>query len=373
MTKFRLLSVLIALALLPAVLAAQGSTIVLKKKPETSAAWINHVEGRAFFQDFEKVERDEAVQPGDEINTQNGRVEIELGEGNWIRIDHNTRVVFTDIQKNSAMLSLWEGSLYLNLKSAAVKVRSAQEEHLFQDKGLVRIDVDKNGTQIFKNPRVADSFDGWSQGRDEELARNESGYPAWRAPLFGGWGFSPFWPWSAYDWYMGFHPLWPYYDPFLWSYYAWPSWYFGWNPYWAWNSWYFGGYPFYGYYSGFGYRGGLYGRNVIGRGQIGRPRGMIGTDGRQLRQVRSGSSSLGASSSVYPSRMARAIRPTSSASHARTGSGTVRSVTSRSGSSRSTSGFSGRSSGGGSIGRSGGSGRGFGGGSHGGGGGGRRR
>ncbi len=368
MTKFRLLSFFAALALLPTVSAAQDTTVT-RQKPETPAAWINHVEGKVFFQNFEKVERDKAVLAGDEINTQNGRAEIELGEGNWIRIDRNTRVVFTEIQKDSAILSLWEGSLYLNLKSAAVKVRSAQEEDFFQDKGLVRIDVDKNGTQVLKNPRVADNFDGWSRGRDEELARNESGSPAGRAPLFGGWGFSPFWPWSAYDWYMGFHPLWPYYDPFLWSYYSWPSWYFGWNPYWAWNSWYFGGYPFYGYYSGFGYRGyrgGLYGRNVIGRDQIGRPRGMIGTDGRQLRQFRSGSSSLGASGGVYPSRLTRAIRPTSGAANTRAGSGTIRSRTSRSGSSRSSSGSSGRSSGGSSGAR-------FGGGGHGGGGGGGRR
>jgi len=365
MTKFRLLTVLLAVALLAPVLAAQN-TVVMKEKAVTPAAWINFVEGKVFFQDFEKVERDKAVNPGDEINTQNGRVEIELGEGNWVRLDHNTRVVFNDIQKNAATLSVWEGSLYLNLNGAAVTVRSAQEEHLFQDKGLVRIDVDKNGTQIFNNPRVADNFDGWSRGRDEEMAKNSSGepYPYYRAPLFGGWAFSPFWPWSGYDWYMGFHSFWPYYDPFLWSYYAWPSWYFGWNPYSAWNSWYFGGfgYPFYGYYSGYGMRGGLYGRNVIRRDQIGRPRGTVGTGSRQLRQVRSGSSSLGVSTSGYPSRLARAIRPTSSATGYRTGSGSTRSATSRSSSSRSTSSSSGRSSGGGTSGRSGGGGHGGGGG-----------
>jgi hypothetical protein len=365
MTKFRLLiTVFLAVALLAPVLAAQN-TVVTKEKAVTPAAWINFVEGKVFFQDFEKVERDKAVNPGDEINTQNGRVEIELGEGNWIRLDHNTRVVFNDIQKNAATLSVWEGSLHFNLKSAAVTVRSAQEEHLFQDKGLVRIDVDKNGTQIFNNPRVADNFDGWSRSRDEEMAQNSSGepYPYYRAPLFGGWAVSPFWPWSGYDWYMGFHSFWPYYDPFLWSYYAWPSWYFGWNPYWAWNSWYFGGfgYPYYGYSSGYGMRGGLYGRNVIRRDQIGRSRGMIGTEGRQLRQVRSGSSSLGVSTSGYPSRLARAIRPTSSATGYRNGSGSTRTVTSRSSSGRSSSGSSGRSYGGGSAGRSGGGGHGGGG------------
>jgi len=367
MTKVRLLSVLLAVALLASAAAAQEK-ITFSKKTEVPSAWINFVDGRVFFQDFEKVERDKAVNPGDEINTQNGRVEVELGEGNWIRLDHNTRVVFNEIQKNAATLSLWEGSLYLELKGgAAVKVRSSQEEHLFQDKGAVRVDVDKNGTQVFNNPRVADGFDGWSRDRDQALAQTESGgaYPYYR-PYFGGWAFSPFWPWSSYDWYMGFHPFWPYYDPFLWSSYAWPSWYFGWNPFWAWDSFYFGfGYPYFGYYGGYyGLRGGLYGRNVIRRDQVGAPRGAVVSGQRQLRQIRSGSTALGSSGGLYPSRLTRAIRPTSSATVSR-GSGTSRTVTSRSSSGRVSSGSVARSFGGSS-------GRSFGGGRMGGGGGRRR-
>jgi hypothetical protein len=355
MTKrLLILPFLLILVLGPALLSAQGTIVVTPKKDTAPAAWINHVEGKVVFQNFEKAERDKAVRPGDELNTQNGRVEVELGEGNWIRLDRNTRVVFSDIRDDAAELSLWQGSLYLNLKGFAVKVRSAQEEHLFQDKGLVRVDVDKNRTQIFRDPRVADDFDSWSRSRDQELTNGGSGSAGGRAPLFGGWAFSPFWPWSGYDWYMGFHPLWPYYDPFLWSYYAWPSWYFGWNPYRAWNSWYFGGYPFYGFYAGFGFRDGRSGGNVIRRDQISRPRGAAGSAGRELRP---GSTAAGTSGSVYPSRLARAIRPTSSVAGSRTGVGTARSVSPRSSSPRSVSRPGSRSSGGGSISRSGGSAR----------------
>ena len=353
MTKVRLLSILTALVLLPALLAAQG-TIVTKKKPETSpGAWINHVEGKVFFQDFEKAEPDKAVRPGDELVTQNGRVEIELGDGNRVRLDRNTRVVFSDIQGSAATLNLWEGRLYLHLRGLAVTVRSAQEEHEFRDEGLVRIDVDRNKTEIYRDPRVADDFDSWSRGRDQALAREEESSEAsyGRAPLFGGWAFSPFWPWSGYDWYMGFHGLWPYYDPFLWSYYAWPSWYFGWNPYGMWNSWYFGGYPSYGFYAGYGRNGGRYGdRNggAIRRDQIVRPRGAGAGEGRQIRADGAGTRSV---TSVRPSRVERAIRPTSGASGSRTGAGAARSVSPRSSAPRSISGGSGRSSGGGMVSR----------------------
>ena len=363
------------LALVPLFLAAQA-----KPAPDSveAAAWITHVEGRVFFQNFEKAEVDMAVKPGDELNTQKGRIEIELGEGNWVRLDQNTRVVFTDIQKDSATLSLWEGSLYLHLNNQAVKVRSAQEEHVFQDKGPIRIDADRNKTNIVNNPKVADNpvvaddFDGWSRSRDEALASSEPEAGRYRSPWFYGGAFSPFWPWSPFDWYGGFYPYWSSWSPFLWSYYSWPSWYFGWNPFWYGNPWSYG----YGSYFG-GFYGGAYGRygrnyrddrvgrngrpidRVIGRDQIRRPEGL---DGRTVRTLRPGSSTGNATASVYPSRTpTRAIRPSSNSSGARTSSGTIRSGSSRSSAPRSSARPSGRSSSGSSVSRSGGTSRGGGG------------
>jgi len=353
------------LALVPLFLAAQA-----KPAPDSveAAAWITHVEGRVFFQNFEKAEADMAVKPGDELNTQKGRIEIELGEGNWIRLDHNTRVVFTDIQKDSATLSLWEGSLYLHLKNQAVKIRSSQEEHLFLDKGLVRIDIDQNKTKILKDPRVADDFDGWSRSRDEALASSELEAGRYRSPWFNGGGFSPFWPWSPFDWYGGFYPYWSSWRPFMWSYYSWPSWYFGWNPFWYGNPWSYGyGSYFGGFYAGAygrGFRDNRVGRDnragrpigrVIGRDQIRRPEGL---DGRTARALRPGSSTGNTTAGIYPSRTpTRAIRPSSAPSGSRTASGSIRSGSARSISPRSSARPSGRSSSGSSVSRSGGTSR----------------
>ena len=341
------------MALVPALLLAQAKPA---SDRDEAAAWITHVEGRVFFQNFEKAEADMAVRPGDELNTQKGRVEIEVGEGNWIRLDYNTRVVFTDIQKDSATLSLWEGSLYLHLKNQAVRVRSAQEEHLFQDKELVRIDVDQNKTKIFKNPRVVDDFDGWSRSRDEELASNEPGAGRYRSPWFYGGAFSPFWPWSPFDWYGGFYPYWSSWSSFLWPYYSWPSWYFGWNPFWFGNPWFYGYGPYFGgFYAGAYFRGGRPGDRVIRRDDIRRPRGLEGGSDRVLRP---GSSTGNSAASIYPSRTpTRAMRPSSNPAGSRPASGTVRSGSPRSIAPRSFAGPGGRSFPGFSVSRPGGSSR----------------
>ncbi len=310
-----LISCFAVLALVPALLLAQA-----KPAPESidATAWITHVEGRVFFQNFEKAAVDMAVNPGDEINTQKGRIEIELGEGNWIRLDQHTRVVFADIQKDSATLSLWEGSVYLHLRNQAVKVRSPKDEHLFQDKGLVRIDIDQNEAKILKNPRVADDFGGWNQIREEELASSVSEAGRYNSPRFYGGAFSPFWPWSPLDWYGGFYPYWSSWGPYAWSYYSWPSWYFGWNPFWYGNSWFYGyGRYFGGFYAGGFGRGGRRFDGVIRRGEI-----------RGSQRI----------SGIYPSRIAtRAIRSSSNSAGSRTAYGTARSGSSRSIATRSSS------------------------------------
>lgn len=85
-----------ALALVPALLLAQAQPV---SDGADAAAWITRVEGRVVFQNFEKAEANMAVKPGDELNTQKGRIEVEIGDGNWIRLDQHTRVVFVDFQK----------------------------------------------------------------------------------------------------------------------------------------------------------------------------------------------------------------------------------------------------------------------------------
>ena len=323
---------ILVLSLLPAMLLAQN-----KPQAETkeTAVYISAMEGNVFFQNFEKADLHMVVKPGDELNTAKGMVEVDLGKGNLVRLGQHTRVVFTDLQKESATLSVWEGSVYLQLRDQSVKVRSPQEEYSFEKAGLYRMDVEKDKTQVYKDPRVVDRFDSWSQKREEETSYQEyepryegygGGYPY--SPYGGwmGWTWSPWWPGSGLNWYMSWYPFWQRYSPFMWSSYFWPTSYFGWNPYWYWNSWYYDPYPFYygygygyGYYGnyGYGYRS-RFGGRVVRRDQLQQPRGIVRSPDRVIRST---TSTLASRGKFYPSRIAPSTRTPSSSSRARIYSG----------------------------------------------------
>ena len=313
---------MVGLLFLPVLLFSQNTP---QAAPEETPAFISHVEGTVSFQSFEKAELNMIVKPGDELNTGKGMVEIELSDGNWVRLGPQTRVVFTDLQKKSALLSVWQGSVYLQLTDQTVKVRSPQREYSFQGRKLYRIDVEKNKTDVYEDPRVVDKFDSWSQNLAEEAVYREDEPDYWRAYPYGGgmgWSFSPWWPWSRLDWVMGWSPMWYHYNPYFWSPYVWPSWYFGWNPYWAWNSWYYGYYPYswygYGYYGYYfpGYYGyyGRSGRTVVRKDQLQGPRGIVR---RSNPVLRSSPSSLSPRGKIYPSRIAPSNRTRSSLSSSR--------------------------------------------------------
>lgn len=272
---------------------------------EETAGYISNVEGIVFFQNFEKAELDMAVKQGDELNTEKGRIEVDLGEGNLVRLDQHTRVVFTSLQKEQVTLSIWEGSLYLQLKNQMVKVRSPQEEHSFQEEGLYRVDVGKNKTEVYKDPRVVDKFDSWSRRREEEINRREYEPNYSRAYPYSGWMG---WSWYPLGWNIGLYPLWYYYSyyPYAWnSYWYWNNWYMGWHPYGYLTSWYYSYYPIQGYYCN--YHPFNYGRQtIIRKEQLQQRTARIGTLNAIPKQARS-------SGALYPSRItSRYIKPSSS-------------------------------------------------------------
>ena len=321
----RLLTALLAIALLsiPGLVLAQEKS---EADASGAAGFITSIEGAVFFQNLEKAGLRMAVKQGDELSTLKGRVEIDLGDGNWVRLDRDTRVAFTELQKNAATLSVWQGSVCLQIQDQTIQVRSPQETNAFQQ-GFYRIDVERDKTRVFENPRVVDGFDSWSRNREEQTAFQEygripygrpdhDGYSQYRDSYGGwaGWTFSPMWPFSVYDWYLGSYPYWSpfwYRSAFFWPSYSWPTWYFGWNPYWSFGGWYDGFYPYggFGYYGlgagfygyGYGYgRSGYYrdGRRTVRRDQLLGPDGssMARTSGRVYR-------------SISPSVTFRALRP----------------------------------------------------------------
>ena len=315
---------ILGLVLVPAALLGQNPP---PASAPDKAVYISDLQGSVFFQNFEKAGLHMTLKQGDELNTENGMVEVDLGDGNWVRLGPKTRVVFTDLEKDPITLSVWQGSVYLQLNDQAVNVRCPQEERSFEKAGLYRVDVEKNKTVVYEDPRVVDRFDSWSRRREEETSIQEyrtdrwGGYPYYpydSAYPYGGWmgwNWSPWWPGSGLSFYAGWYPLWYRYNPFYWSSYFWPSWYFGMNPYWYWDSWYYGYYPYYNYY-GYGYNGryaspnySRYGSRVVRRDQLQQPSRAIRNPGQTTRSTSRTAIRRG---TVYPSRIASPGRFTSS-------------------------------------------------------------
>ncbi len=195
-------------------------------KEKIDSCFIIYAEGEVFFQNFTKAEVNMEVLPGDELITKKGRAEIYLENGSFLRMDRNTRVVFVALGENMVLLGMWEGSIYIQTGNSTIEVQTPYQNYMLKN-GLYRIDVEKNRTKVYQNPRVADSFDSWSYDRENELNRplnTEISYPyglysyhSWRWHLFLLY-WNPYFLWNPF-----WSPIWnSYHDYFSHPYYSQP-------------------------------------------------------------------------------------------------------------------------------------------------------
>jgi len=228
----KLMSILIGLILIAPFITAQGirnesnqSQVTENKEVLTDGCVVTYVEGEAFFQSFTKVGVDMEILPGDELITRRGRIEAYLGNGNFLRMDRNTRVAFVKLGENATLLGIWNGSIYLAIKTA-IEVQ-APDQNFVLDPGSYRIDIEKDRTKVYQNPRVVDSFDSWSYERDNEInhpATTETGYLHDSYGLYSYWSWRwnflyHSWYWNSYYWYFSWSPIWhSYHSYFYWHY-----------------------------------------------------------------------------------------------------------------------------------------------------------
>lgn len=175
------------------------------------AAYISYLEGNVFFQNFEKATVDMGILQGDELITTKGRIEVYLGNGNFLRLDQNTRVNFIALEEKT-MLGIWSGSVYLRINTA-IEVQTLHQNFILE-MGLYRIDAGQK-TKFYKNPRLVDNFDSWNEGRENEINRPATVeirylprglyyYYNWRWPLLYQW--HPFWPPIRHSSYRQYYP-----------------------------------------------------------------------------------------------------------------------------------------------------------------------
>jgi len=181
--------------------------------PETTAepaAYISYLEGNVFFQNFEKATVDMAILQGDELITIKGRVEVYLGNGNFLRLDQNTRVNFIALEEKT-VLGIWSGSVYLRINTA-IEVQTLHQNFILET-GLYRIDAGQK-TELYKNPRIVDNFDSWNESRENEINRPatvEIRYLPRGLYDYYSWHWYRYWHWYGYGWYSVYPPIWHYY------------------------------------------------------------------------------------------------------------------------------------------------------------------
>lgn len=242
------LSLLIGLFLIASV------TLLAQNKLQTDTTElgrISSVKGDVFFQDSEKAEINLAVLKRDILSTRKGRIEVDLGQGNYVWLDKKTIVAFTAPQQESILLTIWQGTICLRVGTKVIEVQTLRQKPLRPEIGFYQIDVKDDELEIDRNPRPADPFSVWASRRKGYLDRlDRQRYLSEQAEqadadygygnYYGGWSYGPYYPYVGLPW--------SFYLPWFWLN---PYHYLGLYP-WGWGYGYYGDY-YGGYYGGYGY------------------------------------------------------------------------------------------------------------------------
>jgi len=143
----------IALVLLLVVpLLAQEET----KYTNDSVARLSHLTGNTFIQrasdiGFEECVLNTPITEGDRLGTTEGRAEIYFGQGNYIRLDNETKIDMLNLPKkgdDSVRIRVWAGHVYLDIanliKEKSIEIHTADTSFYILDAGLYRVDVNEN-------------------------------------------------------------------------------------------------------------------------------------------------------------------------------------------------------------------------------------
>ena len=262
---------------------------------------LNYITGNAYIQKAADLAYEEAVQnmpltEGDRLGTTTGRVELYLENGNYIRLNNETKIDLMrlpDTDNDLVQVRIWSGNVYFSLQSIkrekSIEIHTPDASFYVLDKGLYRVDVDQtSGTEIsvylgvveaageigsilvnedhwlnaengrFPErptrmvPDSQDSFDNWSEQRETEVRRHFAkrylpselkGYES-ELNVYGSWAYDPEFGhvWIprgiSPDWRPYYHGRWIWLSLSGWTWLPYESW--GWVTHhygrWHWNA-----------------------------------------------------------------------------------------------------------------------------------------
>jgi len=126
------------------------------KYTNDSVARLSHLTGNTFIQrasdiGFEECVLNTPITEGDRLGTTDGRAEVHFGQGNYIRLDNETKIDMLSLPKkgnDSVRIRVWAGHVYLDIanlvKEKNIEIHTADTSFYVLDEGLYRVDVKEN-------------------------------------------------------------------------------------------------------------------------------------------------------------------------------------------------------------------------------------
>ena len=137
---------------------------------EQSLARLSYLTGNAYVQKAGDLAYEEGIvnmpiAEGDRLNTTEGRAEIYIGKGNYIRLDSHTKIDFTalpSVENDLTQIKLWTGSLIISLESLYeednIELHTPDISIYVLDRGLYRVNVnDSRNTELFVYEGVSEA------------------------------------------------------------------------------------------------------------------------------------------------------------------------------------------------------------------------
>ncbi len=184
MKKFMVLSIILIFSLS----AASADDTV--RYTNDSFARLSYINGNVYIQRAAELDYEEAmvnmpVTEGDRIGTTEGRAEIYMGRGKYLRVDYNTKMDFLDLPRpgnDLTRVQIWKGNIVFSIislkKEKMIEIHTDDTSLYILEPGLYRIDVREGETEIlvFKGLAEAAGETGSILIRDEQRVEAIDGH-----------------------------------------------------------------------------------------------------------------------------------------------------------------------------------------------------
>lgn len=124
-------------------------------------ARLSYINGNVYIQRASELDYEEGmvnmpVSEGDRMGTTEGRAEIYMGRGKYLRLDQNTKMDFLNLPKpgnDLVRIQVWRGNIFFSImslkKEKAIEIHTDDASLYVLEAGLYRVDVRGEETEVF--------------------------------------------------------------------------------------------------------------------------------------------------------------------------------------------------------------------------------